>query len=77
MKYNITFSPLPLPRRHNPTLLQQIIRRTTSHDNELLAEMDLHVFTEAGGVVVADRFGVAEGFEDGVGLEDFVLGGGC
>ena len=41
----------------------------------LRVEVDLDELAEAGAVVVPCRFGVAEGLQDGVGVEDLLLEG--
>lgn len=55
-------------------LLQQILLHTGAFDHSVPVEEDLQILAEAAGVVIADGFGVPEGFQYGVRLQDQPLG---
>ena len=54
-------------------LLQQVVVDVTTHGVALEVKIDVHVFTEAAGVVVPVRLGVAERLQDDVRADQDVL----
>jgi len=48
----------------HPGLLQEVLLDAGAFDGPRLVEVDVNVLPEAAGVVVADGFGVAEGWEE-------------
>ena len=65
--------PLPLLLEGDPALLEQVVLDVPPDGVALEVEVDVHVLAEARGVVVAVGLCVAEGLEDGVGLQEDVL----
>ena len=62
---------VPLVRcvRHNPGLLQEVLRHLGTRDDATI-EHDLEVLAEPGRVVVAEGLGVAEALQEGGCLQD-------
>ena len=54
-------------------LLQQVVLNVGGLDFALRVEVDLHPLAEARGIVVAQRLGITERFQHGVGHQDFCL----
>ena len=47
----------------------------TGCDTTLSIEMDTDEFTETGGIVVTDSFGITKSFQNGIGLDDLIFQG--
>ena len=58
---------------HHSALLQKIALDRSSAHVITVAEMHLDPFSKARGVVVPHGLGVAEGFQNGIGLQNFLL----
>ena len=71
-----------LPAQTSPVLLL-LMRRGLSDSNSYLnhtsgyfeagLKADLHKPSKPGGIVISDRLGVTEGFQDCVGFQDLLL----
>lgn len=61
---------------HHARLLEQIVGDDATHGIRLIVELDVHVLSEAAGVVVAVRLCVAEGFQNCIALDQNVLDSG-
>ena len=67
--------PLCLALAHHPRPLQEVVRDVAANHAARSVEMYLDKLAEARGVVVPGGLGVAEGLQDGVGLQDLLLQG--
>ena len=56
-------------------ILQQIHTDTPTKQLASICISQIDEFTEAGTIVIAYGLGIAEGFKDGVGLQDAIHGG--
>mmetsp|Transcript_5900 Transcript_5900/g.17761 ORF Transcript_5900/g.17761 Transcript_5900/m.17761 type:complete len:204 (-) Transcript_5900:553-1164(-) len=65
--------PLRVVHENDPGPLEQVGSDGGAADPELGVELDLHVLSEPGRVVVPHRLGVSKGLQDRVGLQDLLL----
>lgn len=64
---------LPWLLLHHTRLLQQIVGYDAAHRIGLVVELNVHVFAESAGVVVAIRLRIAERLQYRIALDQHVL----
>ena len=69
-------SPYPAPPHSDyvgQNLFQEVLLRQSTGDTSIRSDLNFEELSKATAVVISDRLGIAEGFQDGTGFQELVL----